>query len=36
MSSSSQLKKLIETYGFEEIQNDLQWLKELEKKKCII
>ena len=33
MSSSTQLKKLIETYGFREIQNDLRWLKELEEKK---
>jgi len=33
MSSSTQLKKLIETYGFKEIENDLNWLKELEEMK---
>ena len=33
MSSSTQLNKLIEIYGFREIENDLNWLKELEEKK---
>jgi|TARA_B110000305_G_C18894262_1_gene383366 hypothetical protein len=33
MSSSTQLKKLIEIYGFREIENDLNWLKELEEEK---
>ena len=36
MSSSSQLKKLIEIYGFREIQNDLQWLKDLKMKEIFI
>ena len=36
MSSSTKLKKLIETYGFKEIQNDLQWLKELKMKEIFI
>jgi hypothetical protein len=36
MSSSTQLKKLIENYGFREIQNDLQWLKDLKMKEIFI
>ena len=32
MSSCTQLVKLIERYGFKEIENDLNWLKELEEK----
>lgn len=36
MSSSTQLKKLIKTYGFKEIQNDLQWLKDSKMKEIFI
>ena len=36
MSSSTQLEKLIEIYGFREIQNDLQWLKDLKMKEIFI
>ena len=32
MSSSLQLKKLTDRYGFKEIQNDLNWLKKLNEK----
>ena len=31
MSSSILLKQLVNKYGFEEVQNDLNWLKEIEK-----
>ena len=32
MSSCTQLVRLMERYGFKEIENDLNWLKELEEK----
>lgn len=31
MSSSIRLNHLVNKYGFEEVQNDLNWLKEIEK-----
>lgn len=30
MSSSTELKKLIERYGWKEITNDIEWLKRME------
>ena len=32
MSSCTQVMRLMERYGFKEIENDLNWLKELEEK----
>ena len=31
MSSSILFKQIVNKYGFEEVQNDLNWLKEIEK-----
>ena len=30
MSSGSLIRQIVNRYGFEEVQNDLEWLKELE------
>ena len=30
MSSGSLIQQIVNRYGFEEVQNDLEWLKELE------
>ena len=30
LSSGSLIQQIVNRYGFEEVQNDLEWLKELE------